>query len=208
MPASVMIAPVGASALRGASKFINVNEVTTAATVTALAQYINPGTTTPGSMTIGTNGDYTAGDRAAGWHRPAQRVCDHCEPDDSCERDSRRLLTTATGTATAAATAVVDDHAGDGQDQHAGQYSLGLCELDRVQFDKLHHAFQQCDSPGCGEYKPAGGNFLNGRRTRCRRCTTWRRIRLTILRRRLRRIRQISRICTTWLRPRRRFSPR
>ena len=57
--ASVMIAPVGACGT-AASKFIDINEVTTAATVTALAQYINPGTTTAGSVTIGTNGDYTA----------------------------------------------------------------------------------------------------------------------------------------------------
>ena len=42
-----------------AGLFVNVNEVSTVASVTALAQYINPGTTTPASVTIGTNGDYT-----------------------------------------------------------------------------------------------------------------------------------------------------
>jgi hypothetical protein len=40
----------------GSESGINVNEYTTAATVYALAQYINPGTSTPGSFSIGTSG--------------------------------------------------------------------------------------------------------------------------------------------------------
>ena len=56
--AAVMLAPVGVCST-ATSKFININEVTTAAAVTALAQYINPGTATPGTVTIGTASDYT-----------------------------------------------------------------------------------------------------------------------------------------------------
>ena len=56
--AAVMIVPVGVCST-ATSKFVNINEVTTAATVTALAQYINPGTATAGTVTMGTASDYT-----------------------------------------------------------------------------------------------------------------------------------------------------
>ena len=56
--ASVLMAVIGTCS-QASNVFVDVNEVSTAASVAALAQYINPGTSTPGSMTLGTNGDYT-----------------------------------------------------------------------------------------------------------------------------------------------------
>ena len=56
--AAVMMAALGQCG-SAAGLFVNVNEVSTVASVTALAQYINPGTSTPATVTIGTNGDYT-----------------------------------------------------------------------------------------------------------------------------------------------------
>jgi hypothetical protein len=56
--ASVMMAALGQCG-SAAGLVVNVNEVSTVASVFALAQYINPGTSTPASVTIGTNGDYT-----------------------------------------------------------------------------------------------------------------------------------------------------
>jgi hypothetical protein len=56
--AAVMMAALGQCG-SAAGLFVNVNEVSTVASVTALAQYINPGTSTPASVTIGTNGNYT-----------------------------------------------------------------------------------------------------------------------------------------------------
>jgi len=50
--AAVFLAALGACST-SANGFFDVNEVSTAASVAALAQYINPGTSTPGSATIG-----------------------------------------------------------------------------------------------------------------------------------------------------------
>ncbi len=51
-PASVMLTAVGACGANGSTK-VDSNEAITAASVFALAQYINPGTTTPGTAVIG-----------------------------------------------------------------------------------------------------------------------------------------------------------
>lgn len=56
--AAVMMAAVGKCSA-AASTFTDINEITSVATITALQQYINPGTSTPGSAVVGTNGDYT-----------------------------------------------------------------------------------------------------------------------------------------------------
>ena len=56
--AAVLMAALGQCG-SAAGLFVNVNEVSTVASVTALAQYVNPGTSTPASVTVGTNGDYT-----------------------------------------------------------------------------------------------------------------------------------------------------
>jgi hypothetical protein len=50
--AAVFLAAVGACGTSG-STVINVNEITSYASIAALAQYINPGTSTPGSATVG-----------------------------------------------------------------------------------------------------------------------------------------------------------
>ncbi len=57
--ASVLMATIGKCSA-ASTVFVYINEITTIATLAALQQYINPGNaTTPGSMTMGTNGDYT-----------------------------------------------------------------------------------------------------------------------------------------------------
>ena len=53
--AAVLLAALGNCAASGALS-VNINEVSTAASVTALAQYINPGGSTPASATIGSPG--------------------------------------------------------------------------------------------------------------------------------------------------------
>jgi hypothetical protein len=56
--AAVMMAALGQCG-SASGLFVNINEASTVASVFALAQYINPGSSTPASVTIGTNGDYT-----------------------------------------------------------------------------------------------------------------------------------------------------
>jgi len=56
--AAVLMAALGQCG-SSAGLFVNINEVSTVASVFALAQYIYPGTSTPATVTIGTHGDYT-----------------------------------------------------------------------------------------------------------------------------------------------------